>query len=176
MPPEGVIETGEHGYEADVWSVACTIAEVVLKNLVFPCPKTLTDPFDEYKEFRGDLLHMHQRELDDYPESLKARASGQGLYVLDSNLIEDQSKRSDFLHCFSPLLTISDQGLFNRILKRYEQTCPQENNSSKKLTEMLEKMFTLDPRERPHAKSLLQEPFFHEIRNEETPLLEEKKV
>mgnify|MGYP003338557112 CR=1 FL=1 len=144
VPPEGVLEADEHGFPADMWAVGCVLIEIVFSNILF-FGKQRDDPLEPKKEFKGDLILLHERVLGRYPIGLVERGSERGKALYYPSLILDDNKRRVQRACA------------NEFSLDKERVCPLEKILKPGLfLEVLKGMLTLDPRERITPEEVLE--------------------
>jgi serine/threonine-protein kinase PRP4 len=161
IPPEGVVQTGFHGFSADVWSLACVVFALVTKEHLFPV-ETQVDRLRRGIQFRGNLIPLHEASTGSkYPKELLDRASFSGRCLYDPSSIPDERYRALQEGYTTP---IEEMGTVmsprkERMEKPFLENNPGQTEELDGLDGLLERMFEHDPKKRITSKLMLEHPF-----------------
>jgi serine/threonine protein kinase len=112
IPPEGVVESGLHRYPSDVWSLGCSLIEMLKGRVLFPLV-TQDDPLGNHLEYRGDLINLHENAIaQKYPPALLENALERGRVLYASQerpLVEGPRVWERFLLLFEKMLKLNPE-------------------------------------------------------------------
>lgn len=140
--PEVILEVTPYTYKADLWSIGCTIYELLTGKILF-------DP-QKYKGINRDRDHLYLiiKTFGMIDKDMLNKSNKYKIFFTKNGLL----KRRKFVE-YTPLKKILDEDLKHLDIN---------NNDKKNLYDLLSKLLTVNPEKRPEADILIEHPFFKE--------------
>ncbi|KAH8739549.1 serine/threonine protein kinase KKIALRE [Cryptosporidium ryanae] len=151
--PELLVKSTEYGASIDIWAVGCIMAELIDGEPLFPGTCDV-DQLYLIRNCIGRLDEEHQsileRDTKFYDSYKKHIYKG---FISGSN-----SKYNNNTSCRNIIPPFQILSLKDRYSGKLDSIA----------FSFLEKLLTIDPKKRPTSEELLSDPFFNEIRNEDS--------
>lgn len=165
IPPEGVVQSGEHSFAADVWGLACLVFECATRSFLFPTAHRIYpyDPLDSSIEFRGDLILLHEGTMEQkYPSDLvdNGTENGRLLYaVYQGEAKEEESLRAKAVRkTKEQFKETSFPSLENRVIQALGNEREWSTEEVISLIGTVERMLEFSPVRRPSIEDVLGFP------------------